>query len=75
MTRKSSANQHCINNNIIAEAAWYNYDITCSGIDISNDTQSEFEGRAIWGTNTVDPPFVGDDVGHGTHVAGKFKGA
>lgn len=41
-----------------------------TGIDISNDTQSEFEGRAIWGTNTVDPPFVGDDVGHGTHVAG-----
>lgn len=39
-----------------------------SGIDL---THPEFEGRAKFGTDTVDnPPRQDDPNGHGTHVAG-----
>ena len=40
-----------------------------SGIDL---THPEFEGRAKFGTDTVDnPPRQDDPNGHGTHVAGE----
>ena len=40
-----------------------------SGIDL---VHPEFEGRAKFGTDTVDnPPRDDDPNGHGTHVAGK----
>ena len=43
--------------------------VLCSGIDL---THPEFEGRAKFGTDTVDnPPRQDDPNGHGTHVAGK----
>lgn len=42
-----------------------------SGINVHHD---EFQGRAVWGINTVDN--VDDDLnGHGTHVAGIVGGA
>ena len=41
----------------------------CSGIDL---THPEFEGRAKFGTDTVDnPPRHDDPNGHGTHIAGE----
>ena len=43
--------------------------LNCSGIDL---THPEFEGRAKFGTDTVDnPPRQDDPNGHGTHVAGE----
>lgn len=43
-----------------------------SGIDL---THPEFEGRAKFGTDTVDnPPRQDDPNGHGTHVAGEKQG-
>ena len=42
---------------------------SCSGIDL---THPEFEGRAKFGTDTVDnPPRQDDPNGQGTHVAGE----
>ncbi|KAL3417504.1 subtilisin-like protease [Phlyctema vagabunda] len=37
-------------------------------------THTEFEGRAIWGTNTVNTVMT-DENGHGSHVAGTVGGA
>ncbi|KAI1925675.1 Secreted subtilisin-like serine protease sub4 [Ophidiomyces ophidiicola] len=42
-----------------------------SGIDVSHP---DFEGRATWGTNTVDNDDT-DGNGHGTHTAGTFAGS
>lgn len=42
-----------------------------TGIYIEHD---EFEGRAVWGTNTVDSKTT-DGNGHGTHCAGTIGGA
>ncbi|KAK2812078.1 Secreted subtilisin-like serine protease sub5, partial [Arthroderma sp. PD_2] len=41
-----------------------------SGVDIRHP---EFQGRAVWGTNTVDNTYS-DGTGHGTHVAGTIGG-
>lgn len=57
----------------------YNYDDTDVGAGVAAyiidtgimTTHIEFEGRAIWGTDTVDNPSPETDGnGHGTHVAG-----
>lgn len=56
----------------------YDYDSAKVGKDVSAyiiDTgiyteHVEFEGRAIFGVNTADPPSRSDGNGHGTHVAG-----
>lgn len=41
-----------------------------SGVDIRH---SEFQGRAVWGSNLVDNK-NSDGTGHGTHVAGTIAG-
>jgi subtilisin family serine protease len=41
-----------------------------TGIHIGHE---DFEGRAEWGTNTIDK-YDRDDDGHGTHVAGTVAG-
>lgn len=41
-----------------------------TGIQINH---TDFQGRAIWGTNVINN-VIGDDMGHGTHVAGIIGG-
>lgn len=49
--------------------------ITIYGVDTGIDIyHPDFQGRAIWGTNTVDNQNW-DGNGHGTHTAGTFAGS
>jgi len=54
----------------VDDAAGVNAYIIDTGVRITHD---EFEGRAIWGTNTADGTNT-DCNGHGTHVAGSVAG-
>ncbi|GIF73065.1 fibronectin type III domain-containing protein [Asanoa siamensis] len=56
---------------------YYGFPNTGAGVDVYvidtgiRTTHRSFEGRAVWGTNTIDTRDEDcDSIGHGTHVAG-----